>query len=258
MVSLGEGNDKTPRSSPRLLRAACTTKIHNFVPNLGSPAPPCSSPAAIPWVFADCASSLAAGAQLSELGGWGRGRALSRPDSPGNILKSIQKFCAARAKRKYKRAQPPTPLGIASPDSAALAAPPAAALSETEPSAGCCLRTRRGALRRSALLFGAPCLTTTHSASPRHRRSPRTPPGHRRRARPGASAKRPGRCWAPPAPEAAAAAAAARGRPARVPRAKSLRGCPSARGAGTTATRRRSRATSASACGGTASARSAT
>lgn len=126
MVSLGEGNDKTPRSSLHLLHAACTTRIHNFVPNLGRPAPPCSSPAAIPLAFADCASSLAAGAQLSELGGGGRGRAHSRPNSPGNILKSIQKFCAARAKRKYKRAQPPTTLGIARTDCGALAAPPAA------------------------------------------------------------------------------------------------------------------------------------
>lgn len=53
-------------------------------------------------------------------------RALSRPGSPGNVLKSIQKFCSARARARKKRAQPPTSLGVASPDLASPATPPAA------------------------------------------------------------------------------------------------------------------------------------
>lgn len=51
----------------------------------------------------------AAGAPWLDLGGGGRGGApwrRSRPGSPGNVLKSIQKFCAARAKRKKKDTTP--------------------------------------------------------------------------------------------------------------------------------------------------------
>ena len=205
-------------------------------------------------------------------------RAFSRPGNPGNVLKSIQKFCAARAqegKKKKKNGHNPPPLWALRVPTSPLQLRlrlqrvrlPRASISGALPSAGCSPCSHR---RVPALLLGAPCPTTTHTASLRHRRKPRTPLGHHRRARPGASAKRPGasakrpgRCSGPRAaraPGAAAAAAAqARGRRAWAPpRARSPRGCPSARGAGTTATRRRSRATNASACGGSASARNAT
>lgn len=59
-------------------------------------------------------------------------RALSSLCNPGNILKSIQKFYAARQKKK-KRAQPPTTPGAACPDLATRAAPLAAAYTPPAP-----------------------------------------------------------------------------------------------------------------------------
>lgn len=229
-------------------------------------------PAATPSVFAASASWLPAGTQWLELGGGGRGCIPSRPLPPRQSRERSEKYPKvlrrARAKRK-KRAQPPTSLGVVCPDLATRAAPPAAAHTPSAPSpgslaVGCALPLqpspdRRGTRRVLARLPGTPCPTTTHSASPLHLRRPRTPLGHPRRARPAALAKLLGRCLGAPVARAPGpAAAAARGRQARAPGARSPRGCPSARDAGTTATRRRSRATSASACGGTASARSAT
>lgn len=98
--------------------------------------PPCSSPAAMPSVFAAGASLQAAGALVLELGGGGCGRAPSRrlpPRQSGNVLKSIQKFRAARAPKK-KSAQPPTTLGVPCPDLVFRAAPPAAVHKLSEPS----------------------------------------------------------------------------------------------------------------------------
>lgn len=205
----------------------------------------------------------AARAPQLELGGGGRGRAVQ--SSPGNVLKSIQKFRAARAQKEKKGHNPPllwalrvptSPFGLHLQLQCTRFLRLLWSLAVGWAFFPCSSLQTREAAGVLALLFGAPCPTTTHSASPRHRRKPRTPPGHRRRARP-ASAKEPGRCRGRRAP-GAAAAAPARGRRGWALRARNPRGCPSARDAGTTAMRRRSRATSASACGGTASARSAT
>lgn len=176
---------------------------------------------------------------------------LSRPRTPRKVLKSIQKSCARRAKRKKKKTQLPTHFSgffIWTVRPSAVHPPPGLLLGRY---AACWVDPRAGDEAR--------CLTTTHSASPLHRRRSRTLRGPRRRAKPEATAKRPGR-WRElleaPA-RGAAEAPRAPGRRAWVLEARSPRGCPSALAAGTTATRRRSRATSASACGGTASARNA-
>lgn len=230
----------------------------------------CSGSAAMPSVFAACASLHAAGARCLELGGDGRGRAssrlLPRRQSRERSEKYPKVLRRARAKRKKKKTNGHNP-----PPLWALRVPTSPFQLHLRLQRVRLLRLLLGSLavgscspcshrRVPAHLLGAPCPTTTHTARLRHRRRPRTPLGHHRRARPGASAKRPGRCSGPRGARAPGAAAAqARGRRAWTPpRVRSPRGCPSARGAGTTATRRHSRATNASACGGNASARNAT
>ena len=127
MASLGERSCKTPGGSLHLLQAACTNTMQSFVPDLGSPAPSVQRPCSNAFGVCSLCKLTRTGALRLESGDGGRGCTLSRPGSPGNILESIQKFCAARAKRKYKRAQPPTTLGVARPDLITPAAPPAAA-----------------------------------------------------------------------------------------------------------------------------------
>lgn len=201
MASLGERSCKTPGGSLHLLQAACTNTMQSFVPDLGSPAPSVQRPCSNAFGVCSLCKLTRTGALRLESGDGGRGCTLSRPGSPGNILESIQKFCAARAKRKYKRAQPPTTLGVARPDLITPAAPPAAAHTLVGLLGRLAINWvlplqrssyRRGNQRVLALLFGVPCPTMMHLASPPHRRRPRTPPAHRRRARPGASPKRAG------------------------------------------------------------------
>lgn len=196
-----------------------------------------------------------------ELGDKGRGHApvilLPPPKSREHSEKYPKVLRHARRKKKGTTPTTSTTPGAACRELATRAAPPtgrtAASSPPPDPRGRLSASAACGRLRaRSAQLLGARCPTKTPSARPRRRPTPRTAPGHRRKARPpGASAKRCCGERAAPAPGAAAR------RPAWVPPARSPRDCPSALAAGTTATRRRSRATSASACGGTANARSA-
>ncbi|XP_049566843.1 doublesex- and mab-3-related transcription factor 1 isoform X5 [Orcinus orca] len=94
----------------------------------------------MPSVFAACASLHAAGARCLELGGGGRGRASSRllprrqsRERSEKYPKVLRRARAKRKKKKKKRAQPPTTLGVASPDLAIPAAPPAAARTPPAP-----------------------------------------------------------------------------------------------------------------------------
>ena len=142
----GEGSWRIPLGGLRLLQAACTTIMHSYVLELGSPASslqrsgsPACAPRSVqeshypehlcsrcalavaqqqrPWMFAALASLHTARAQWLELGGGGRGRAASRPLPPRQSRERSEKYPKvlrrARAqkgkkkKKKKKRHNPP-------------------------------------------------------------------------------------------------------------------------------------------------------